>query len=336
MSNGKKRVTIVLLLVALLILIVISFNLGKYPISVKELIGIIASKFMPVTQFWTSQMETIFFNVRLPRVIMACLVGCCLAAAGASYQGIFNNPMASPEFMGASDGAAFGAALAIIIRVSGPMITVSAFIFSLLGVGLAYFISRKVRGNKITGLVLAGVTINALAKAGTSYMKLIADPNDQMQAITFWLMGSLSGVKRSDVLFAIIPILIGLIPLVLIRWKINILTMGDDEAKSMGINPRRTRMIIIFCATLITAAAVSVCGVIGWVGLVIPHLSRRIVGNNYKYLLPASMVMGAIFLLIVDNVARTVWTTDIPLGILTAVVGAPFFIYLLTRKEGSN
>lgn len=336
MSDHKKRMIILILLIVLFAAIIISFYIGQYPIPIRELFGIIASRFAPVTQFWTDQMETVFFNIRLPRVILACLVGCCLSAAGAAYQGVFNNPMASPETLGASNGAGFGAALAIILRGSGQMVNVSAFIFSLLSVGLAYFISTKVKGNKVTGLVLAGIMISNLANSGISYMKLIADPNNQLPAITFWLMGSLAGVKKTDVVFTIIPMLIGLIPLLLMRWRINILTMGDEEAKSMGISPKRTRMVVIICSTLITAAAVSITGVIGWVGLVIPHLARRIVGNNYKYLLPFSMIAGAIFLLIVDNVARTIWTIDAPLGILTAVIGAPFFIYLLTRRSVSE
>lgn len=333
MSDKRNRLVILALILVLIAAVIISFNIGQYPISGKELAGIIASRFVNITQFWTRQMETVFFNVRMPRVILACLAGCCLAAAGAAYQGVFNNPMASPETLGASNGAGFGAALAIVLRCNGQIVTLSAFVFSLLSVGLAYFISRRVKGNQITGLILAGIMISSLTNAGISYMKLIADPFDQLQSITFWLMGSLASVKKSDLLFSIIPMLLGLLPLYFLRWRINILTMGDDEAKSMGINPQRTRMAVIICSTLITAATVSVTGVIGWVGLVIPHLTRRIVGNNYKYLLPASMVTGAIFLLIVDNVARTLWTTDIPLGILTAVIGAPFFIYLLIRRS---
>jgi iron complex transport system permease protein len=177
--------------------------------------------------------------------------------------------------------------------------------------------------------------VSSLFSAGTSFIKLVADPNDQLPAITYWLMGSLSGTKKGDVLFVILPMAMGLIPLLLIRWRMNVLTLGDDEAKTMGVNANQIRLIVIICSTLITAASVSVSGMIGWVGLVIPHLSRKLVGNNYKHLIPASMLFGAIFLLLVDNVSRNLLTTEIPLGILTAFIGAPFFIYLITRKGES-
>jgi iron complex transport system permease protein len=240
--------------------------------------------------------------------------------------------MAAPDVLGASAGAAFGAAFAIINHWGSKGITGSAFFFSLLTVTLVYCVSKKARGSQVMGLILSGIMISSLFSAGTSYIKLVADPNDELPAITFWLMGSLSGVKLADVLFAIIPMAIGLIPLCLLRWQINVLTMGDEEARTMGINTRLLRLIIILSATLITAASVSVSGMIGWIGLVIPHLSRRLVGNNYQILLPVSLLFGAIFLMIVDNVARNLWTSEIPIGILTSFIGAPFFLYLITRE----
>jgi iron complex transport system permease protein len=181
-------------------------------------------------------------------------------------------------------------------------------------------------------LVLCGIMVSSLFTASTSYLKLVADPNDELQAITYWLMGSLSGATRKTVFMAMIPMAIGLIPLFFLRWRINVLTLGDEEARTMGINATRLRLVIILCATLITAASVSVSGMIGWVGLVIPHLARMLVGNNYKHLMPATMLFGAIFMLLVDNVSRNLLQTEIPIGILTAFIGAPFFIYLITRK----
>lgn len=329
--NRKHSLIVCLLGVLLLAAVAISFALGRYPISLKELGGILLSKVVPVEPFWTARMETVLFSVRLPRILLACMVGCCLSAAGASYQGIFQNPMASPDILGASAGAAFGAALAILLDVGTQMVTFSAFFFSLVSIGLVWVVSRKARGKKLLGLILSGIMISSLFQAGTSFVKLVADPNNQLPAITYWLMGSLSGARMNDVLFAMIPMGIGLIPLLLLRWRINILTLGDEEARTMGINVSGIRLVVIICATLITAAAVSVSGTIGWVGLVIPHLSRRLVGNNYRHLMPASLLFGALFLLIVDNVSRNLLATEIPIGILTAFVGAPFFLYLIIK-----
>ncbi len=334
MEQCKKNTLIVIgLAIFLMIAIVISFRLGRYPISTKEVLGILLSKIYPIEPFWTDRMEIVMLNIRLPRIILACLVGCCLSAAGAAYQGIFQNPMAAPDILGASAGAAFGAALAILYYGSPFMITVSAFFFSLLTVSLVYLVSKKVKGKSVLGLILAGIIVSSLFSAGTSFIKLVADPTDQLPAITYWLMGSLSGARVSDVKFAIIPMVIGLIPLLLLRWRMNVLTMGDDEAMTMGVDANKVRFIVIVCATLTTASSVSVSGMIGWVGLVIPHLTRKLVGNNYSYLMPATMLFGAIFLLMVDNVSRTLLATEIPLGILTAFIGAPFFIYLITRER---
>ncbi len=330
---SRSRQALLLLACFLLITFLASFCLGRYGVPLDELIKIILSKLFPIEQSWTSQMETVVFNIRLPRILMACLVGCCLSVAGVSYQGVFQNPMAAPDILGASSGAAFGAALAILNSASNRMITVSAFIFSLITVCIVYFIGQRAPGHRVVNLILAGIMVSSLFSAGTSYIKLVADPTNQLPEITYWLMGSLSGTRMSSIGFVIIPMLLGLIPLFLLRWQLNVLTLGDDEARTMGINTNLLRFVIIICSTLITAASVSVSGMIGWVGLVIPHLCRKIVGGNYKYLMPATIIVGATFLLIVDNFSRNLMATEIPIGILTAFIGAPFFIYLITRKE---
>lgn len=322
---------IIILIIALLFVMITSVTLGRYPISLKELTGILGSKIFNIEQFWSNTQESLLLIHRIPRIILACLVGCCLSAAGASYQGVFQNPMAAPDILGASSGAAFGAALAILLGLSRSMITIFAFAASLITVALVIFVGNRAKGKRVLGLILAGIMLGSLVSSGTSLIKLVADPDDQLPAITYWLMGSLNGTAPKDVWFALIPMLIGLIPLFLLRWRVNILTLGDDEAKTMGVNSKRLRIIVIFCATLITAASVSVSGVIGWVGLVIPHLTRRMVGNNYRHLMPASMLFGAIFLLLVDNISRNLLATEIPIGILTSFIGAPFFIYLITR-----
>lgn len=323
-----------LLLTAVLLLVFLaSFSLGRYGVPVKEVMRILVSRVVPLTNTWTPQMETAVINIRLPRILIACLVGCSLSAAGAAYQGVFQNPMASPDLLGASSGAAFGAALAILFGAASRMITVSAFVFSIITVLLVFFIAGRAPGLRVVNLILAGIMIGSLFSAATSYIKLVADPSNQLPAITYWLMGSLSGSKMQTVLYASVPMVLGLIPLFLLRWRINILTLGDEEARALGVNTNVLRLLVIVCSTLITAASISVGGMIGWVGLVIPHLSRKLVGSNYRYLMPASMLAGAAFLLLVDDVSRNLLAVEIPIGILTAFIGAPFFLYLICRRE---
>jgi len=333
-AGSRPRWTLAAMGVLLAAGVLLSFGWGRYPIAPREVLGILGSKVFAVEPFWAERLETVLINIRLPRVLLACMVGCCLSAAGAAYQGIFQNPMASPDILGASAGAAFGAALAILLRWPSPLITLSAFCFSLLTVGAVWLVSTRARGKRVLGLILSGIMVSSLLSAGTGFIKLVADPNDQLPAITYWLMGSLAGARLSDVAFAALPMALGLIPLLLLRWRINVLTLGDDEARTMGVHVGRLRVIIVLCATLVTSAAVSVSGTIGWVGLVIPHLSRMLLGNNYRHLMPASMLFGALFLLLVDNLARNLLQTEIPIGILTAFIGAPFFLSLITRGEG--
>ncbi|MDR1898385.1 MAG: iron ABC transporter permease [Treponema sp.] len=305
----------------------LSLSLGRYPIPLTALLGRIFG-----VPFASARMEAIFFNVRLPRIILACLVGCSLAAAGASYQGVFQNPLAAPDILGASSGAAAGATLAILLRLSGFMITLFAFFASLLAIALVMFIGERARGKKVLGLILAGLMISSLCNAGISFMKLAADPGNVLPEIVYWLMGSLAKTRGRDISFALLPMILGLVPLFVFRWRINLLTLSEEEARSMGVHVGRTRLLIIAGSTLVTAAAVSVSGVIGWAGLIIPHMTRRLVGNDYRYLMPASMLFGALFLMIMDDISRNLFAVEIPLGILTALLGAPFFLWLITRK----
>jgi iron complex transport system permease protein len=281
-----------------------------------------------LTPTWSAADATVVINVRLPRVLAAVLVGAALATAGAAYQGMFQNPMVSPDILGASAGSGFGAALAIYLGASYALISTSAFICGLAAVLLAYMVSRVCRMDATLGMVLAGMMIGSLFSSGTSFIKLIADTDSQLPAITYWLMGSLTDIRQKNLLAAI-PILAGLIPLYLLRWRINLLTTGEDEARSMGIHTGALRGIIIVCATLATAASVSISGMIGWVGLVIPHFCRMAFGYDYRRIIPAAMLMGSTFLLVVDDVARMISTTEVPLGILTSFIGAPVFVYLI-------
>ena len=334
-SAASRRARFVVLALALILAgaAAISLLLGRYPIDPAQAVAMLVSKIVPVDPIWTEQQATLFFNVRLPRILLALMVGCCLACAGAAYQGIFQNPLVSPDILGASQGAAFGAAVAILLGVSSFTTSLFAFGFSLFTVLLVLLISSRARGNHMMVVVLAGVMVSSLFQAGVSYAKLVADPTDELADITYWLMGSLTGANMRDIGMVFPIMLIGCATLFALRWRINILTMGDDEAATMGVNARRTRIVVIIAATLVTAASVCVTGMIGWVGLVIPHLCRMLVGADYRRLIPASMLMGASFLLIVDDVARLATTAEIPIGILTAFVGAPFFLYLITRKK---
>lgn len=335
-GSGKKRSAAAMLALLWGVLVasfLISFTIGRYGVSVQNVVRILLSRIFPIEQTWTDRMETAVINIRLPRILLACFVGCSLSAAGAAYQGVFQNPMASPDILGASSGAAFGAALAILYGASARMITVSAFISSLVAVTAVFLIAGKAPGSRVMNLILAGIMLGSLFTAGTSYIKLVADPSNQLPQITYWLMGSLSGVKKQDVLFAAIPMAVGLVPLIALRWRLNILSLGDDEARALGVNADVLRLIVILSSTLVTAASVSISGMIGWVGLVMPHLCRKLVGADYRFLMSASCIAGAAFLLIVDDVSRNLLAVEIPIGILTALIGAPFFIYLIFRKE---
>ena len=309
-----------------------SFMLGRYPIEPWTLIRVLASRVIPVTPDWPSQVETVLFNVRLPRVLMAALIGAGLSAAGAAYQGIFKNPMVSPDVLGASSGAGFGAALGLFLSFSYQGVSFLAFVLGLSAVGAVCLISSRVKYNQTLGLVLAGMMISSLFTAAVSFLKLVADPNNTLPVITYWLMGSLASIRPKDLAFAAPWIIGGIIPIYLLRWKINVLTLGEEEARCIGVNTSAVRLAVVLCATLITSAAVSVSGLIGWVGLVIPHFARMLVGSDYRKMLPASLLLGASFLLVVDNFARLLATSEIPIGILTAFVGAPVFLWLILRE----
>lgn len=316
---------------ALLALFLLSFVVGRYGVPLGQVVRILLSGVLPLEQTWTDNMAIAVLNVRLPRILLACLVGCGLSAAGTGYQTVFQNPMAAPDILGASSGACFGAALAILTGQSAVMITVFAFLASLLSVALVYLVGNHTRGNRVVNLLLAGIMVGSLFSACTSYIKLVADPTNQLPQITYWLMGSLSGTRMGTVRFAAVCMAVGLVPLLLLRWRMNLLTLSPDEARAMGVHTDRLRLAVILSSTVLTAAAVSVSGMIGWVGLVIPHLSRRIVGSDCRRLMPMSCLFGAAFLLLVDNMARCLTATEIPIGILTAFVGAPFFIYLMVK-----
>ena len=321
----------IIITIILGVLFVLSFGLGRYPVSPVDVVKVLFARVFPIHQTWPDIINTVVLNIRLPRILASLLVGASLAVAGTSFQGLFRNPLVSPDILGVSSGAGFGAALAILLSGSNFAIEISAFCFALLAVGISFGISKIVKNNPTLSLVLAGMAIASFFGALLSLVKYVADPVNQLPAITYWLMGSFASVGFRGLGYAAIPIIVGLIILVLARWRLNVVAMGDEEARALGVDTGRYRAIIVVCCTMITASSVCICGTIGWVGLVIPHVGRMLVGPNHKILVPISLLLGAGYLLAIDDLARTVASVEIPIGILTAIVGVPFFIYLLNR-----
>lgn len=331
--SGKIPFLVKLLVpLALVAIFFISFALGHYAISPFELVQTVWYHFVDPSAIADSKFETIIFNIRLPRILTVLLVGAALATAGASYQGMFKNPLVSPDLLGASAGASFGACLALLLNMPNIMVQVFAFAGGMVAVGMAVWLNRVVKYDPILGLVLGGILVSTLFQSGMSLIKFMADGDDKLPAITFWLMGSFASIDQKDFLLILIPMFIGFALLISQRWKLNVLSFGDEEARSMGVNTARTRFLVIFAATLLTSVCVAVSGIVGWIGLVIPHLARAVVGPNYRVLLPASLALGAGYLLIVDNVARLLCSVEIPIGILTAILGVPFFVVIFKHN----
>lgn len=307
-----------------------SFAVGFYFIPFEKIL----SSTKAYLEFGTISSEfIILYRVRLPRIIAAFVIGAALSVSGSAYQGMFKNPLVSPDILGVSSGAGFGAAWAIVLGWPYYMVQMTAFIFGLMVVFLSSMISRRVRFGQTLSLILAGTMFSALSSAGTTLLKYISEPSDALPAITFWLMGSLAKVSWSNLLFSLPPMMIGFVMLYLLRWRLNLLTLGDEEARSLGMNPARTRTLAILGATFLSASAVCLGGLIGWVGLMIPHVARNIIGPQYKRLLPISALIGGCFLLIMDDLARSLFVMEIPLGVMTACLGAPFFITLIIKDR---
>lgn len=318
------------LIVGALALVLISFLVGTYPVPPDKVIRILSSRFFPMTRDWPAAMETVMMKIRLPRIGAALLVGGALASSGAAYQSLFRNPLVSPAILGVSAGAGFGASLAMLMGLPWLGIQVTAFLFGLAAVFCTLSIGRIFAASSLTIIVLAGLVVSACFDAFISLAKYVADPVDKLPSITFWLMGSLGKAGADEVLLAALPIAVSFVVLFLMRWQVNVLAAGEDEALALGVDARRVRLIVILASTLMTAPAVSICGVIGWVGLLIPHIARIISGPNFQTLLPVSLLLGGFYLLLVDDVIRSMHV-EVPLGVLTALIGAPFFVFLMTR-----
>ena len=338
-TDRKQSNTLLMILLPVIFLAVVLLSMmaGRYAISFDEVLRLLQGEGAdPASALHPAY--TVLFESRLARIGAAAVIGASLSCAGAAYQGIFHNPMVSPDLLGAGTGAAFGAVLAIYLGAGTVMIQISAFLFGLLAVGTACLTASAIAGH--TGgstitLVLTGMVTASLFSAFISIVKFIGDPYDTLPTITFWLMGGLNYVVSSDVFLMLVPFAAGVIPLVLLRWRLNLLSLEDDEARALGVNTGAMRIVFILCATLISSSSVAVGGMIGWVGLIVPHIARMITGPDYSKLIPCSLLIGSIFLMIVDDLARCLSASELPLGVLTSVVGAPFFLWLMYRGRRS-
>ena len=336
MTSGRVSAAVLGACAVLLLLVFVAFAVGRFPVAASDLVNILWARLTGAEHGLDPTIETVVFKIRGPRVAAALLIGAALAAAGAAYQNMFRNPLVSPDILGVSAGAAVGAILGIFLSLNVIVIQSLAFAFGLVAVGLVYVTANAVRGHDpLLVLVLAGVVIGSLLGACVALMKYLADPYNQLPAITYWLLGSLASTAPADVWSALPLLLVGLLPMWLLRWRINLLSLDDEEARALGVETGRIRLTVVAAATLMTSAAVAISGVIGWIGLVIPHFARMLVGPDFSRLLPTSVLLGAGFLLAVDTLARTVARIEIPLGVLTAFVGTPLFLWqLATARRG--
>ncbi len=328
----KRTITGITLFALPAVLFFLTLFLGRYPITPEEVIRILLSPLFPGLAVKIPDIaQQLVLRIRLPRALGALLIGASFGGTGTAFQAIFKNPLVDSNILGVTSGAGFGAALALLLLQDMWWVQLFAFLFGLLAVALAFFGSRLYRSAPLLVLTLMGVLIGSLFGSLTALLKYLADPLDTLPAITFWLLGSLTTITWSSLTALTLITLLGLTFLFLIRWRLNVLSLGDEEAQALGVNPARMKLWIVLASTLMTAAAVSVSGVIGWVGLVIPHAGRLLVGPDHKRLLPAAVALGASFLLLIDNIARVLLPGEIPLGVLTGLVGVPILILLLRR-----
>ena len=327
--DRKYRVCMITGCIATLFLALIALCLGQYTIALQDVIKVLTLQKVDLVNA-----ETVIFNIRIPRILVSLIVGSGLAAAGASFQALFSNPLATPDTLGCANGASFGAALGILLGLNALGIQISALIFGILAVVLVFVFTRYRHANQIMMIILGGMVVSSLFSALVSLIKYVADPNDVLPVITFWLMGSFSNSTVRSLYTGVPMIVLGMVVLYLMRYRMNALSLKEEEAASLGINVRQNRMIVIVASSLITASVVSMCGVVGWVGLLIPHISRMLFGNNHTKVIPGCIVFGALFMLIIDTIARCMYQAEIPVSILTAIIGAPVFLLLLRKTGG--
>lgn len=321
------------LLIGLIVLCLLSLSVGRYPLPISDILAFVFGQ--KVVDEHTALLLT---DVRLPRIVAALLVGGSLSVSGVAYQGMFKNPLISPDILGVSSGAGFGAALAILLSWSMLGIQLSAFAFGLAAVLIALALSKRISGvhSQALVLLLSGIITGAMFGAFISLTKYIADAEYKLPDITFWLMGSLTNVTATQVLTIAPIVLLAVLPLYFSSWRLNVLSFGEDEAHTMGVQVQRLRLVVILSATLLTATVVSITGLIGWIGLVVPHIARFIIGSDNRYLLPAAFMLGSSFLIVIDLLSRTLSALEIPLGIIASIIGAPIFFFVLKSVKSKQ
>lgn len=334
-AQRRFRVVVTVLAIVMALAVLVALSIGHYSYDPRDVLNSLGS-LLSGNEPADPTMGMVLANIRVPRALAALLVGGALSLAGAAYQGVFKNPLVSPDLLGVSSGATVGAAIAVLLGLGMVFQQGLAFLFGLLSVGIAVFIPKLLRNNSTLMLVLAGIITTGFMSSLCSTLKFVADEDTELSSIVYWQMGSLTTVDGGD-LFMVLPlILVCSVVLLLLSWRLNILSFGEVEAQSLGMNVKRLRLVIILCASCLTAATVCISGTIGWVGLVIPHLSRLLVGSDHRHMLPVSIMLGATFLLVIDTLSRTITTADIPLSILTGLIGAPFYAWLLYRQKTAS
>lgn len=332
---NRKHLLAAVLIISPLLAFFYSLTIGRYDyIPFRTVVDVVLSRFFDIEPYWDPVYEIVVFRLRIPRALLAMLIGAGLAVSGASFQGIFRNPLVSPHILGVATGSAFGGLLAMMLFRNQALDLLFAIIFGFVALILAHLMSRVRGGTPILMLVLAGVVVNAFFSAMISLVSYTADPIAELPDVVFTLMGSLADASYQKLDIVTVPILVCILVLYLLRWRINLLSLGDEDAQALGVRVERIKWLIITCVTVIVALCVSVSGVIGWVGLALPHIARMLVGPDHRVLIPTSISLGAVYLLLMDDIARTLTPAEIPLGILTAIIGAVIFGYLLKRTQG--
>ncbi|MFV0496624.1 MAG: FecCD family ABC transporter permease [Candidatus Fimivivens sp.] len=326
----------ILLVVLPFIVACVCLGIGRYYITIPDTVRVIFSPLTGTVQQMDTTQLTILFNFRLPRIILAMFIGAGLAVSGAAFQGLFANPLATPDTLGVASGAAFGAAVALMFGANLIAVQLCALTFGICAIMLTHFISQQREKNSIVMVVLSGMVVSSLFQALVSLVKFAADPQDVLPSITYWLMGSLTAVSYARLALGLPFITLGMLVIFFLRWRLNIMVLSTDEARALGVNVKLIRMMIMVAATFVTASCVSMCGQVGWVGLLVPHIARMMYGSNNKVVIPVSISLGAMFMVAIDTLARSATAAEIPISILTAVIGAPFFIALLRRTGGTQ
>ncbi|MFB0920868.1 MAG: iron ABC transporter permease [Oscillospiraceae bacterium] len=334
-QNRKRNILAIDLLFLLLLMggVVLAVCVGKYPVTPGESIRILWSRLFGLKNELPDMTQNVVMGLRVPRILASVVVGAALSMSGAAYQGIFKNPLVSPEFLGVSSGACIGAALAILLSMTTLFVSLFAFIGGIAAVLLTVSIPSLIKNRSNLVLVLSGIIVGSALSSVFGFIKYIADPDTQLASITYWTMGSFSYIKLSEFLTVIIIIIVPAVILVLLSWWIDVLSLGENEARSLGANVKLVRGIVIACATLLTAGSVCIAGTIGWVGLIIPHFGRMLVGPSNRRLIPLCALIGGLFMLLVDTLTRTIGASEMPVSILTGIIGAPFYCWLLFRQR---